>query len=146
MGCDIHLVLERNAGGKWIGVDTFQGHHRLAAKVGDWDWSSPIARSRNYRRFAALAGVRGAGPVPHGLPADVSETAKFLSDEWGIDGHSHSWLPLDMACRIFLDTHYVLGQDKPDPESIAAKFTASYFFNVESDQISNFRIVFWFDN
>jgi len=31
---------------------------------------------------------------PRGLPENVSAEVKAESDEWGIDGHSHSWLTL----------------------------------------------------
>ena len=88
MGCDIHLHVEqRSADGTW----------------------APLPHSystRNYRLFAALAGVRnGTGfagcdlgdpiePIaaPRGLPADVSDEVQAESDEWDIDGHTHSWL------------------------------------------------------
>jgi hypothetical protein len=88
MGCDIHLYVERQGSdGAWSPVeDPFD--------------------TRNYRLFAALAGVRnGVGfagcdlgdpiePIAdrRGLPDDVSESVKAASDEWDIDGHSHSWL------------------------------------------------------
>lgn len=88
MGCDIHLRVEqRSADGTWSPVpDPFD--------------------TRNYRLFSALAGVRNgygfAGidtgdpitPIaePRGLPADVSAPVKADSDEWDIDGHTHSWL------------------------------------------------------
>jgi hypothetical protein len=88
MGCDIHLHVEqRDVDGIWSPVaDSFD--------------------SRNYRLFSALAGVRnGTGfagcdmgdpiePIaaPRGLPAGVSAAVQAESDEWDIDGHSHSWL------------------------------------------------------
>jgi hypothetical protein len=53
---------------------------------------------RNYMLFAWLADVRnttyGDVPVlsePRGLPIDVSEEIRKLSNQIGIDGHSHSW-------------------------------------------------------
>ena len=62
------------------------------------------ALDRNYTRFAALAGVRGDGPTPKGLPKDVSESTKLYSDEWGLDGHGHSFLDLTKATALFLST------------------------------------------
>lgn len=145
MGCDIHLVLEKQVDNKWVGVDTFQGHHRAkwALKENEYDWSSSVARSRNYRRFAALAGVRGYGPSPKGLPNDASDTSLCLSNEWGCDGHSHSWLMIKEAYEIWKQT-------EGDLDSFADKHPISYFFGVDVSEGSNnkseYRIVFWFDN
>ena len=144
MGCDIHMVLERRIGDRWLGVNSFSGHHSRWVKPGEYDWYSPVATSRNYERFAALAGVRGEGPPPRGLPSDISELAALLSDEYGADGHSHSWMPLVDAVPLFLRTHW---QGEPDKESLAWKYPASYFFNVESaENLGDYRLVFWFDN
>jgi hypothetical protein len=58
MGCDIHLVLERRADdGRWIAIDTFTSFHRSYVHSADTmdGFSSPIARDRNYTRFAKLA-------------------------------------------------------------------------------------------
>lgn len=149
MGCDIHLVLEQHVGEKWIAIDTFMSHHRLYAKPDDImdGFSSPTARSRNYKRFAKLAGVRGPGPQPKGMPGDASETAKFLVNDWDEDGHSHSWLPIAEAARIFLETEW------HDPakslSEMITKYPVSHYFNVDTSGSKNdedFRIIFWFDN
>lgn len=146
MGCDIHMVLEKRFGEKWVGIDTFVTHHRAPYTVekGQMDWSTPVARGRNYMRFARLAGVRGDGPEPRGLPADVSETSKALSDAWDGDGHSHSWLPLKDAARIWVET-------EREPSEYATKYPESYFFNADvsdgsSEAETDYRVVFWFDN
>lgn len=82
MGADIHLFLERKAEikgeTKWVGVKPVGGR----------------ASNRNYRLFADLAGVRGEGPDPKGMPADASDLALMYSDEYGDDGHSHSYCSL----------------------------------------------------
>lgn len=136
MGCDIHLVLEKKFGEKWIGVDTFNGHETAYGK----GWASPTARSRNYTRFAALANVRGEGGLePKGIPSDASDTTQALSDEWGGDGHSHSWLPVDEAAAIFAKTEREL------TDEYAKKCPAAHFFGAEGD-LSVYRLVFWFDN
>lgn len=151
MGCDIHLVLEKRHGEKWVGIDTFNGHHRpkWALKDGEtYDYSSPVTRSRNYVRFAALAGVRGAGPEAKGVPHDASDLTKLTVEDWGSDGHSHSWLPLKEAAHIFLQTGF-----RPDEEvdDFTKEYPESYFFNVDASEgsrnnIDDFRVVFWFDN
>lgn len=144
MGCDIHLVLERKVKGKWLGVNPFKGHHRAwTQNKGDMDWSSPAATTRNYARFARLAGVRGDGPNPLGVPDDASELTKYLVHEWGGDGHSHSWIDLKEACVIWAETRNG-GREDDHPE----KCPASYFFEVDGDpeEYEDYRLVFWFDN
>lgn len=136
MGCDIHLVLERKYGLRWIAVDTFKGHETSRS-----DWASPLATSRNYVRFAALAGVRGDGPAPRGAPADISETTAMLLEDWGSDGHSASWLPLNEASQIFLATQH------GELSDFAKKYPQLHFFGIdEEDKRGTHRLVFWFDN
>lgn len=140
MGCDIHIVLEQKSGCKWIGIDTFAGHESCYGK----GWTSPAVTSRNYELFAVLAGVRGEGPTPRGLPDFPSDTSALLLSEWGQDAHSVSWLPLDEAAQAWL------ASDHAKPEDFALKFPESHYFGVDiSDDrkdAENYRIVFWFDN
>jgi hypothetical protein len=138
MGCDIHIVLERKYGLRWIAADTFAGHasnHRNG-------WASPIATDRNYERFAALAKVRGeVGLVPRGLPPDISETTAMIFDEWEGDAHSMSWLTLDEAAPIFLAT------ERGEVNDYITKYPKSHFFGVDEERHpQKHRIVFWFDN
>lgn len=74
---------------------------------GPWDDDYDL-RGRNYNWFAILADVRnGSGfagcdtgdkftpiAMPRGLPDDASPEIKRESDQWGVDGHSHSWFTL----------------------------------------------------
>lgn len=74
-------------------------------------WEYPLDRSlgqRNYCFFAILADVRngrgfagvdtgdGFNPIsePRGLPEDVSIEVKRQFDNYGVDGHSHSYITL----------------------------------------------------
>lgn len=146
MGCDIHLVLEKRHNGKWVGIDTFQGHRRAkwTLKEGEYDWSSPVARSRNYHRFAALAGVRGDGPQPLGIPPDASDTTLYLIEDYGCDCHSHSWLPMKEAAKVWKQT-------QNNMDDYGSKYPESYFFGIDTSEGSryksdDYRIVFWFDN
>jgi len=124
VGCDIHGWVEAKVGNKWVAV----------AELKD--------RNRNYERFAALAGVRDYDETsierPEGVPKDVSDTAKFHIDRWGVDGHSHSYLPLKKAAEIF------------DETGTLDEFDALYdYFDIElreDESIDNYRLVFWFDN
>jgi hypothetical protein len=142
VGCDIHMVLERrdHEKNRWVGIDTF-----LGGKAGSYDAPYCFARatSRNYRRFAQLAGVRGDGPAPLGLPADISETTDWMVRDWGADGHSHSWLPAADAARIFFETEW--WKDK-EPNAFQKKWPESFYFGIESEHLGDFRLIFWFDN
>ena len=161
MGCDIHMTLEERVDGKWICIDTFASHHSRYAKPDSFmdGFSCSTARSRNYERFAALAGVRGEGPAPRGVPDDVSETTRHLIAKWSGDGHSHSWLPVAEAASLFLKTEWLpvaeaaslfLKTEWVPPgvelSDFVVKYPESYYFNVESDCLDNYRLVFWFDN
>lgn len=136
MGCDIHLVLERKYGLKWIAVDTFKSHNGTGK-----EYASPAAISRNYERFAALANVRGDGPEPRGIPSDISETTAMLLEDWEGDAHSMSWLPLEEAAKVFLAT------DRYETTDYMQKYPQSHYFNVDEDEKrGKHRLVFWFDN
>lgn len=129
MGCDIHAVIERKVGDKWVMLN------RLSYK--------DSATDRNYKRFAALAGVRGDGPKPKGLPTDISDSTKLYYDEWEPDAHSASWIDLKKAAKLFLDTEYegVILSD------FAKTYPKSHYFNVDLDiRREPHRLVYWFDN
>lgn len=133
MGCDIHMVLERKVNDKWLGLHDFP--------YGSGGWK---ARDRNYQRFNAIAGVRGDGPMlPRGLPSDISDLGKFIVDDYGSDGHSHTYLSLREALPIFLATEYWAPNNEREH---AEKYTASYFFDVEEDEVDEHRLIIYFDN
>lgn len=115
MGCDIHIYAEKKENGKWVKIgkefpNPYYNRDK-ESKVDDdgYEWNAQFIdqpyTGRNYDLFAILADVRngrgfagirtGAGFIPicdpKGLPKDVSKEINQLSDEWGSDGHSHSW-------------------------------------------------------
>ena len=176
MGADIHMVLEKRATVRdrevWIGVNAFpyvtcQVHNQVK---GDGDrWASVVGRAswfaddRNYSLFAALAGVRGSGPDPKGLPDDASDLTLLMSDRWGDDGHSHSWMLMGEALPIFLAN----GQLGPASEAVVkAMKTGTAVVNEDAfahfwplderyddegeplgmESLDDFRLCFWFDN
>jgi len=122
MGCDIHMYAEKKIRGEWqkFGPCFPCAYYRagepcLDYLLGDGEqWlSNEILtdqpyKSRNYTLFAWLADVRnGLGVAgvdtgdripplsePRGIPEDASLAVKKKSDEWGSDGHSHSWFLL----------------------------------------------------
>jgi len=103
MGCDIHLIVEKynETTKRWELVgnaerDPDDGYITMPR----------VYRGRNYDLFAILANVRngygfggvptGEGFVPIAEPRGVPDNAspEFLTwvHQWGVDGHSHSWL------------------------------------------------------
>ena len=140
MECDIHISVERKVENKWVCVDTMRGHRTQPRRNDGYSYSFPIATSRNYDRFASLAGVRGDGPEPSGLPDNISETTRYFVDFYGGDGHSHSWLPAAEAAKIFLDTEWSV-----EPDDMLKKYPAEEYFSID-DGLDEHRIVFWFDS
>lgn len=140
MGTDIHAVVERRRpDGRWIATRTLD----CIIDV-DGNEHRPAALERNYARFAALAGVRGDGPAPRGLPDDASDTARWLFKEFG--DHSPSWLPLDEATRIFAMTDAGVFRFGSLPEFGTPGGGNDYYFGVTSGEGPDFRLVFWFDS
>jgi len=101
MGCDIHIMVEARVSEKhdWISQDKWDSEGSLVTE---------IYTGRSYSLFSILADVRnGVGfagsdtgdgfvPIsqPKGLPSDASGQVEKYADEWGVDGHSHSYLTL----------------------------------------------------
>jgi hypothetical protein len=105
---------------------------------------------RCYRLFGALAGVRDTSidmivPGRYGqLPDDVSVELEDMSDDFGVDAHSHSYLTL----RELIDSKYY----KMSAEELYDMGIDAYFFKTMVPDLQNFgnpddiRIVYWFDN
>lgn len=103
MGCDIHICLERkvNIDGvdRWVNIDphTWCEHESKLEK-------NDVYGDRNYELFAAIANVRSRAENPHtepkGMPKDCHKITKDCADEWGVDGHSHSYLTLSELKEI----------------------------------------------
>jgi hypothetical protein len=158
MGADIHLWVERKLpSGKWVMHDRCDAISTEAYGIRDTTDSRPrldrayhLAGSRNYRFFAALAAVRGAGPEPRGLPSDVSDYVQHEVDMYGVDGHSHSWMSVREFMPIF-DEHCLAGAGAV--EVVGGRTTwgqrferlfCTYLDNIAD--VDNYRVVFFFDN
>ena len=144
MGTDIHIVVEQRTSDGWVAVNTLtcdyaSPHLSDGSKPISLGSYSPIALTRNYRRFAALAGVRGEGPQARGFPSDASDTTRLL---WGRDsGHYHrvSYLALRDAIEIFHKSEVeAVREHICDPEWV--------YFNIDETEVEIHRIVFWFDS
>lgn len=106
MGADIHFYVEKRVNGIWESADkwTPPDPDEEGARRPRVDYKDSFYHDRNYNLFAILADVRngrgfagvqtgeGFNPIadPRGLPEDVCEAVRNLSDDWGCDGHSHS--------------------------------------------------------
>ncbi len=132
MGCDIHIYVERRWNDRWVCIAQ----------------DPEKARGRDYTLFAKLAGVRGDGPDPRGLPADIAETTAYWAAKWKLDAHSHSWLPMGEAMAVWQEAKKEWGA----LDKMQTDYPEWAFFGVEfnerepGDTVDAYRIVFWFDN
>lgn len=145
MGCDIHIVLEKKYADRWVGINNFdsppvEAFEHLPKKHNYFNWR---VRGRYYDLFARLAGVRGVGPEPRGLPPDISELTQMEVDMWGSDGHSHSWGMLEEVAGLFLAAcapQHVLEKDREEASY------ALFGLDIYPEDAVDYRIVYWFDN
>lgn len=133
MGCDIHIVLERrrNAGEPWVGIYSTD---RLLPE------GRPRIAQRDYGFFAAVAGVRGRPDgyhPPRNLPEDISPLARqeYMRDR--ADHHSASHMSAAEFCAIHHNLY---------PNASRREHAEYDLLGVWSDEVSEHRVVFWFDN
>lgn len=159
MGADIHMYVERKLPtGEWATVQTFEPVDKTAVGMNNaYDWMFYGVCNRNYGLFAALAGVRGNGPDPLGIPDDASPLYLHHVQEWLGDGHSHSWCSATTFANKYIATL--------DSDSHAVKRFASWvldggsnnavlrfldvYCSVRVDEKGNaddYRFCFFFDN
>ena len=172
MGTDIHIYAERKLqDGQWAMERKFEGNSVKSFDVNPEElsnnyssWCRPTISGRNYRFFAALAGVRGDGPDARGLPKDVSPFVAEEAISWGGNGHTHSWMsareliPIFMRHKMPEEDVVKITKDRLDgtsPEELLANVCSDYIGvhiprkwteNTESIDIDRVRFVFWFDN
>lgn len=163
----------RANGGSWQAAP----EHKNVKEDDDYERVTEVwATGRNYDLFAKMAGVRGRGPEPKGLPDDVSDIVNLAADQWGGDGHSHSFMSLEEFEAVLRKCGYRFNHDRTDafyepnynnPEPFKdAKDAPPDFTTVvnygkklrqEVSQIDSIilgdepskvdiRVVFWFDN
>lgn len=168
MGCDIHPVLERRwknektGETKWVGVHAYpyariQSVWHKGKKLDVNHYHMPGPQRRNYDLFAKLAGVRGEGPEPRGLPYDVSDLARMeIGDEDG-DLHSHSWATAReyVAAALAVDAEHdeglrkaMLTQNSEEPriKNPYLHYMEIAIYEDEGNSPDDYRIVFAFDN
>jgi hypothetical protein len=146
VGCDIHIILEaKNDEGRWVGMYHYNGISAEALGIDGSDKQGRYAYwkilNRDYDLFASLAGVRGNGPKPRGLPPDASELSRMTVDSWAGDGHSHSWGLLSEIGGKFLarvNPAAMIAEDRYEQ--------VAQLFNLGRRSLDDYRIVFFFDN
>lgn len=155
MGCDIHFVLENydDKTKKWIGVYSTETTPRMPMRtyddhaLGTLTNCVPSVGTRNYKFFASLAGVRGEGPEPNGVPDNASDLAKRDVENYGKDGHSHGHCGLDE----FYTKHMLSTDSKLYKKLVVDKLKGetsvldALFWENEAER-ANYRFIFWFDN
>jgi hypothetical protein len=95
MGADIHVYIERRRSSNhpWEKDPNHTWHHDDDLDYTYRSLNSCAGAMRDYNLFAILAGVRGRGGIPKGLPLDVDEDIKEAASD--LDWHSHSWATLE---------------------------------------------------
>ncbi len=161
MGADIHYMIERqrldqddNPIGVWDCVAEKYSTPKLPTSVGvpEKHPSLPLFGKRNYDFFAALAGVRGDGPEPRGVPDDVSSLSKYIIDGYAGDGHSHSWMSLKDFTLTWLRVNRpeeyakLIAARLEDSSSHEARKIMSYYSGIDHYELDDYRVVFFFDN
>ena len=142
MGCDIHFFSE------------------VKLADGQWHCYGSPSIDRYYSLFCKMAGVRcrdGIVPIsgPRGLPADCSAVVKWASDDYGSDGHSHSYLTAIEIVDLedwWKETHKDQEWPATFPEHQWGHLCGSSWgsFVRHPDErpegLLDVRFVFWFDN
>lgn len=107
MGCDIHFYVEKKIDGQWVTADEW-GDDKYDEGRKTVDYKKQFYSGRSYNLFAILANVRngrgfagiktgeGFNPIddPRGTPEDCCPEYRTMMDDYGCDGHSHSYFTL----------------------------------------------------
>lgn len=171
MGADIHFTIEHrdpSDGLGWVGVfysdasyspDMYNKSylHDTKIAVGSGEYYHclnhgvhPFGRlgRRDYDFFARLAGVRGDGPEPNGVPSDVSALTQRYISRWGDNGHSHVHMTLREFIKRKIITDVTIA-DAAKSKLQGGDPIAEFLGNYIDDDITlddNTRVIAWFDN
>lgn len=150
MGCDIHYVIERKSPDHgWVGVCSTD--YMLTTDYGQLNKYEPFSyKSRNYRFFGLLAGVRSdGGPAPKGLPEDMSALAATCTKNWEGDGHSHSYCSLKEFVAAHIDADLEINErvaNKLQNIDLTREALKKLLWMDDDTDADNYRVVYWFDN
>ena len=173
MGADIHFTIEHrdpNDGLGWAGVFWSDASYSPSLYNRDYLHVSnaninfeelhrrmdpgvhPFGRlsRRDYGFFARLAGVRGDGPEPNGMPPDASVMTQRVVARWEGSGHSHGHMTLrEFVKRKIISDETVAKAAKSKLQGVDP--IAEYLGDCVNDYDGitlddNTRVVYWFDN
>lgn len=170
MGCDIHCHVEQlNSKGNWRVTKDFESdfYEKDDPTFGtsEYKYAKTPIDCRNYLLFAVLADVRNgfgfAGRETHvplkpiaeckGLPDNVSGTVFEDHEAWDCDAHSTSWLTVKELKEF--DWNQKVDYQEGDAKTV--KHYLKHFMEntlpqledrCEKEDLTDVRIVFWFDN
>ena len=172
MGADIHFTIEHrdpHDGLGWVGVfysdDSYSPRGYNTNLVHDGTTKNnpeeylrrleygvhPFGRlsRRDYDFFARLAGVRGDGPEPNGVPSDASALTQRCVMRWEGDGHSHVHMTLREFVKRKIITDVTIA-DAAKSKLQGGDPIAEFLGNcIDDDDITlddNTRVIAWFDN
>lgn len=173
MGADIHFTIERrdpSDGLGWVGVfysdasyspDMYNKNYLYlpnknvtldsaehSRRLNDGVHSLGRLGRRDYKFFARLAGVRGDGPEPNGVPPDASALTQRCISRWGDDGHSHVHMTLREFVKRKIITDVTIA-DAAKSKLQGGDPIAEFLGNCIDDDITlddNTRVIAWFDN
>jgi hypothetical protein len=140
------MILEQRFNDKWVGLHDYPYINKAAIES---DNGKPPSRylfwkatNRNYELFAAIAGVRGAGPAPKGIPFDASDLSIMTIKAYGSDGHSHTWLSEEEAIRTWAPL-VLKDSDWVAPER---RQKVGNYLGMDDVGHDQYRLVIFFDN
>ena len=172
MGADIHFTIEHNDPEDnlgWVGVfysdDSYSPSSHNMSYAYDRNANTtaeeqrrrmdhgvhPFGRlsRRDYDFFARLAGVRGDGPEPNGMPPDASVMTQRVVARWESGGHSHAHMTLREFVKRKIITDVTIAdaaKSKLQGGDPIAEFLGDC---IDDDGITlddNTRVIAWFDN
>jgi hypothetical protein len=140
------MVLERRFEDKWVGLHDYPYLSKTTIESINEEVETRYffwkATGRNYDLFAAIAGVRGGGPSPKGIPDDASDLAHLAIAAYGSDGHSHTWLSEEEAIHIWAP-HILKDSDWVAPER---RQKVGDYLGMGDVGRNQYRLVIFFDN
>ena len=172
MGADIHFTIEHrdphdNFG--WVGVFWSDAWHsppryNMESAHDNGDYTTPEEQRRrmdhgvhpfgrlgrrDYDFFARLAGVRGDGPEPNGVPSDVSALTQRYISRWGDNGHSHVHMTLREFIKRKIITDVTIAdaaKSKLQGDDPIAEYLGDRIYGDGITLDDNTRVIAWFDS
>ena len=173
MGADIHFTIEHrdpHDGLGWVGVFWSDAPHSPPRYNMEYLHSENVIANpeehfrrmnrgvhpfgrlgrRDYKFFARLAGVRGDGPEPNGVPPDASAMTQRCVMRWEGDGHSHGHMTLREFVKrkiISDDSLAEAAKSKLQGGDPIAEYLGDYLDDDSGITLDdNTRVVYWYDN